>query len=50
MTALPRPLLADPGPNAASEEHTWQLRDVEFEDGVTTRRFECVACGAAHFE
>jgi hypothetical protein len=30
--------------------HSWELRDEEFEDGHTTRRFECVTCGEVRFE
>lgn len=30
--------------------HTWELRDVEFEDTATVRRFECVDCGAVRYE
>jgi hypothetical protein len=31
-------------------EHRWELRDEEFEDGHTIRRFECLTCGAVRFE
>ena len=33
-----------------ADVHTWQLRDVEYEDQVTTSRFECVDCGAVRYE
>lgn len=33
-----------------AEVHTWQLRDVEYEDTHTTRSFECVECGAVRYE
>jgi hypothetical protein len=32
------------------EEHTWELRSEEFEEGQSIRRFECVGCGAVRFE
>jgi len=31
-------------------EHRWELRQEEFEDGQSFRRFECVDCGAVRFE
>ena len=40
--------LATPVPTPV--DHSWELRDEEFEDGHTTRRFECVVCGAVRFE
>lgn len=30
-------------------EHTWSLRDTEYEDGHALRRFEC-ACGSVTFD
>lgn len=41
---------AMPVPVPVPVEHRWELRDEEFEDGQTTRRFECVTCGAVRFE
>ena len=37
-------------PVCTPEEHLWELRDEEFEDGHSFRRFECVGCGAVRFE
>jgi hypothetical protein len=34
----------------AHVEHRWELRLEEFEDGHAIRRFDCVECGAVHFE
>ncbi|WP_268991271.1 hypothetical protein [Nocardioides anomalus] len=31
-------------------EHRWELRLEDFEDGHAVRTFECVDCGAVHFE
>ena len=33
-----------------AEDHIWQLRDVAYEDAITTRGFECVECGAVRYE
>lgn len=30
-------------------EHTWALRDTEYEGGFAVRRFECDACTAVRF-
>jgi hypothetical protein len=32
------------------EQHHWELRVEEFEEGQVVRRFECVECGAVRFE
>jgi hypothetical protein len=32
------------------EQHLWELRAEEFEEGQVVRRFECVECGAVRFE
>jgi hypothetical protein len=32
------------------EQHRWELRVEEFEEGQVVRRFECVECGAVRFE
>jgi hypothetical protein len=37
-------------PHLTADDHTWQLRDVQYEDAVTTRGFECVGCGAVRYE
>jgi len=31
-------------------EHLWELRQEDFEDGHSFRRFECVECGAVRYE
>ena len=37
-------------PHTEVDDHTWELRDVQYEDAVTTRGFECVQCGAVRYE
>jgi hypothetical protein len=37
-------------PISTEQEHIWELRGEEFEEGLTIRRFECVGCGAVRFE
>ena len=43
MTSLATPV-------STELDHQWELRLEEFEDGHSIRRFECVDCGAVHFE
>lgn len=51
----PTPVLGDAADPAArlrivpDHEHTWSLRDTEYEDGRALRRFEC-ACGSVTFD
>ena len=44
MSSLALPL------STTHAEHTWELRGEEFEDGLSIRRYECVACGEVRFE
>jgi len=30
-------------------EHSWALRDTEYDNGVTLNRFECDGCSAVRF-
>ena len=30
-------------------EHTWALRDTEYDNGLTLNRFECNGCSAVRF-
>lgn len=32
------------------DQHRWELRLEEFEEGHVVRRFECVECGAVRFD
>jgi hypothetical protein len=34
---------------AAAHRHEWSLRETEYADGMTVRRFEC-RCGAVTFD
>jgi hypothetical protein len=40
--------LAVPVPTVV--DHSWELRQEDFEDGHSFRRFECVHCGAVRYE
>ena len=33
----------------AADAHSWQLRSVEFENGVQVRQFDCRICGEVLF-
>ena len=33
-----------------ADQHRWELRLEEFEEGHAVRRFECLECGAVRFE
>jgi len=48
MTALVEPTGA-PLEGAVGHAHGWRLRDVEFDDGVVSRRYECDGCDAVWF-
>jgi len=32
-----------------AHEHTWALRDVEYDNGFSLNRFECESCSAVRF-
>ena len=32
-----------------AHEHTWALRDTEYDNGLTLNRFECETCTAVRF-
>ena len=46
---LPETLVAEPLGPSPSHAHSWQLRSVEFEDGVEVSRFDCGGCGEVLF-
>lgn len=48
MTALVEPIGGSSG-EAADHAHGWRLRDVEFDDGVQSNRYECDGCDAVWF-
>ena len=48
MTALVEPTDGSRG-DAVGHAHGWQLRDVEFDDGVVSHRYECDGCDAVWF-
>lgn len=35
---------------ATTHEHEWHLLEVEFEDGLATRVFECLTCGTPRLD
>ncbi|GAB3256591.1 hypothetical protein [Nocardioides dilutus] len=39
-----------PIPVVHGDQHRWELRLEEFEEGHVVRRFECVECGAVRFD
>ena len=60
MTTLPVPappvpgqgrhlvLVPPPSDLTDAHEHTWALRDTEYDEGITLSRFEC-ACGGVRY-
>ena len=46
---VPDTLDAEPLRHAPTHAHSWQLRSVEFEDGVEVSRFDCGGCGEVLF-
>ena len=36
-------------PLVQPHEHTWALRDTEYDNGMTLNRFECDDCSAVRF-
>jgi hypothetical protein len=48
MTALVEPA-GGSLEEAIGHAHAWELRDVDFDDGVVSNRYECDGCGAVWF-
>ena len=47
LPSEPVPPADDDAPNlhlVPPHEHVWQLRSVEYDDGIEVRRYECDAC------
>ena len=38
-----------PAHDSARHAHVWQLRSVDYDDGVVSNRYECEACDAVWF-
>lgn len=36
-------------PAALCQQHAWSLRDVEYDEGLSLHRFECLDCGAVRY-
>jgi hypothetical protein len=52
MSAVTAPSVPDPSPATRAvhdESHTWQLRGVEFDEGVPVSRYECDLCDEVWF-
>jgi len=48
MTALVEPTGGSPE-DSVGHAHGWRLRDVEFDGGVVSHRYECDGCDAVWF-
>jgi hypothetical protein len=57
MSVLPSPIEGLAGEESIApvlhlvpaHEHTWALRDTEYDNGFSLNRFECDACSAVRF-
>ncbi|RNL79152.1 hypothetical protein [Nocardioides marmorisolisilvae] len=48
-TAVEHDYLAEVIRLVPQHDHTWALRDTEYDNGLTLHRFECDGCSAVRF-